>query len=81
MVPFLIIQGLYIERQVPISINYDGEVFNEAFRADLIVESKVILELKSTEQVNKVYHKQLLTYLRLSNRNLGFLLNFRAPLM
>ena len=74
-------RGLSVERQVPISINYDGEVINEAFRADLIVESKVILELKSIEQVNKVHHKQLLTYLRLSNRSLGFLLNFGAPLM
>ena len=59
----------------------EGLTFDEGFRADIIVEGKVILELKSVEQLSKVHHKQLLTYLRLSNLKLGFLLNFGADLM
>ncbi len=74
-------RGLRLARQVPVSIAYEGLTFDEGFRADIIVEGKVILELKSVEQLSKVHHKQLLTYLRLSNLKLGFLLNFGADLM
>ena len=74
-------RGLRLARQVPVSIAYEGLTFDEGFRADNIVEGKVILELKSVEQLSKVHHKQLLTYLRLSNLKLGFLLNFGADLM
>ena len=55
--------------------------FDEGFRADIIVENKVILELKSIEQLSKVHHKQLFTYLKLKKLKLGYLLNFGAPLM
>jgi len=61
--------------------DYDGLRFDEGFRADIIVEGKVILELKSVEQLAKVHHKQLFTYLKLSNKRLGLLLNFGADLM
>jgi len=74
-------QGLYIERQVVIPIEYEGEKFIEGFRADLIVEKKVLLELKSVEQVAPVHKKQLLTYLRLTDLKLGYLLNFGEALM
>ena len=74
-------RGLRIERQVPIPIEYEGLRFNEGFRADIIVEGKVILELKSVEQLAKVHHKQLLTYLRLTDMRLGLILNFGADLM
>ena len=74
-------RGLRVERQVPISIESRGIIFDEAFRADIVVEGKVILELKSVEQVTRVHQKQLLTYLRLTGYKLGFLLNFGEALM
>jgi GxxExxY protein len=69
-------QGLRVERQVPIRISYDELVFDEGFRADLLVEDKVIVELKSVEELARVHSKQVLTQLRLSNRRLGLLINF-----
>jgi GxxExxY protein len=73
--------GLNVERQVPVSIEYDGIKFDEGFRADIIIESKVILELKSVESVTKAHKKQVLTYLRLTGCKLGYLLNFGEDLM
>jgi GxxExxY protein len=69
-------QGLQVQRQVPIPIRYDDLVFDEGFRADLLVEDKVIVELKSVEQLVRVHSKQVLTQLRLSQRRLGLLINF-----
>ena len=69
-------QGLHVERQVPIPIRYDELTFDEGFRADLLVENKVIVELKSLEKLIPVHGKQVLTQLRLSNHRLGLLLNF-----
>ncbi len=73
--------GINVERQVPVSIEYDGIKFDEGFRADIIIENKVILELKSIESVTKAHKKQVLTYLRLTGCKLGFLLNFGEALM
>ena len=70
-----------IERQVSIPIQYDGLDFDEGFRADMVFEDSVILELKSVESVAPVHKKQLLTYLRLTDKRLGLLLNFGAPLI
>ncbi len=69
-------RGLRIKRQVPVAIVYENLKFDEGFRADLIVEDKVIIELKSVEKVNPVHKKQLLTYLRLTDKKLGLLINF-----
>ena len=69
-------QGIRVERQVPIPIHYDELTFEEGFRADLLVEDKVIVELKSVEQLVRVHSKQVLTQLRLSGRRLGLLINF-----
>ena len=74
-------RGLKIERQVPVAIECRGIRFDEGFRADIIVEGKVILELKSVETVNNVHKKQLLTYLKLTGIKLGFLLNFGDEVM
>jgi len=74
-------RGLSVKRQVPIPIQYKQMTFEEAFRADLVVEDKVIIELKSVEQVSQAHKKQLLTYLRLTGCKLGFLLNFGEALM
>ena len=68
--------GLKVERQVPIQIQYDGLVFDEGFRADLVVENAVIVELKSLESLAKVHSKQVLTQLRLGGKRLGLLINF-----
>lgn len=73
--------GLRVERQVPIAIEYRGLRFEEGFRADMVVEDKVILELKCVERLNDAHKKQLLTYLRLTERRLGYLLNFGEALM
>lgn len=73
--------GLSVQRQAPIQILYKAMTFEEAFRADLIVENKVIIELKSIELLNNAHRKQIQTYLRLTNLKLGYLLNFGAALM
>jgi GxxExxY protein len=74
-------QGFNVKRQVAIPINYQGIKFVEAFRADLVIENKVIIELKCVENLNNSHRKQLLTYLRLSEMHLGYLLNFSVSLM
>ena len=74
-------QGLKVQRQVPIPIEYEGIQFDEGFRADLVVEGKVIVELKSEEKVTDVHKKQVETYLKLTGQKLGFLLNFNTELM
>lgn len=74
-------RGLRIERQVAVPIIYKGLHFDEGFRADLIVEGKVIVELKSVERVSAAHKKQVLTYLRLTGCKLGYLLNFGAEVM
>ena len=74
-------RGLEIERQVPIPIEYQGMEFDEAFRADIMIGGKVILELKSVEHATAAHKKQIQTYLRLTGCKLGFLLNFGEALM
>jgi iron complex transport system substrate-binding protein len=71
-------RGFEVERQKVIRFEYDGMVFEEGFRADLIVEGRVIVELKSVERLAPVHSKQVLTYLRLTNRSVGLLINFGA---
>lgn len=74
-------QGLYCQRQVPIPVVYESTRMEIGFRADIIVENKVIIELKSIEAVLPVHKKQLLTYLRLSGLKLGLLINFNEELL
>ena len=74
-------QGFKVNRQVAIPIEYRGIRFEEGFRADLIVENKIIIELKCVEKLNNSHKKQLLTYLRLTGIHLGYLLNFSESLM
>ena len=72
---------LRVRRQVMIPVVYEGVVLEEGFRADLIVEDKVIVELKSVEAVHPVHKKQLLTYLRLADKRVGLLINFNVSLI
>ena len=74
-------RGLRVDRQLPLPIKYKGLEFDEGFRADIVVESLVVLELKSVEKINNAYRKQIQTYLKLSGRKLGYLLNFGEALM
>ena len=68
--------GLSIERQKPILIEYDGQVLGEGFRADIVVDQRLIIEIKSIERMAPVHGKQLLTYLRLAKQPVGLLMNF-----
>ena len=74
-------RGLSVEQQQAIPVVYEGERVDLGFRADLVVEKKVIVEIKSVEAVNPVHHKQLLTYLRLADKRLGLLINFNVALI
>ena len=72
----LVRRGFSVRRQVPVPIEWNGVKFTEGFKADLIVNDKVIVELKSVERLMPVHSKQLLTYLRLMKLRLGLLINF-----
>jgi len=74
-------EGFSVERQVDVPIKYEGIRFEAGFRADMIVDDKVIIELKTVAQITNAHKKQLLTYLRLTNMKLGYLLNFGEALM
>jgi len=69
------------ERQKGIAAIYEGQDLGLGFRADLILERKLVIELKSVERIEKVHHKVLLTYLKLSNIKLGLLINFNVNLI
>ena len=71
--------NLKVDRQKPIKIKYQDVVLDEGFRVDLLVEDKLLIELKSTERHMPVHAKQVLTYLRLMDLPLGLLMNFGAP--
>jgi GxxExxY protein len=71
-------RGLNFERQKPIPITYKDIHLKEGFRTDFIVENKIIVELKSVESITRVHQKQLLTYLRLTTKKLGLLINFNT---
>ena len=73
--------GLKVETQKPIPVIWEGTKLNIGFRADLIVENKVIVEIKSVEKIANVHPKQLLTYLKITNLKLGLLINFNEELI
>ncbi len=72
-------RGLPYLRQVDIPIVYDGILFNEGLRLDVLVEDVVICELKAVDEMNPVWEAQLLSHLKLSSKKLGFLINFNVP--
>ncbi len=74
-------RGLRVARQVSMPLEFDGHKFEAAFRIDLLVEERLILEIKAVEQLSKAHGKQLLTYLRLLKQPVGLLLNFSAATM
>ena len=71
-------RDLKVERQLPVPIFYKGNLLKTELRLDLLVEDEVIVELKSVEEMKKVFAKQLLTYLRLLDKRVGILVNFNT---
>ena len=74
-------RGLHVERQLPVPIVWEDIQFEEGYRLDLMVEGKVLVEVKSVEAVVPVHKKQLLTYLRLMDKRLGLVINFNEELI
>lgn len=74
-------RGLRVARQVAVPVVFDGQQFDAAFRIDLLVEDRLVLEIKAVEQLSKAHAKQLLTYLRLLKQPVGVLLNFSGATM
>lgn len=74
-------RGLRVQRQAPIAVRYESLLFDLGFKADMLVNDLVIVELKSVEQVARVHKKQVLTYIRLADRRLGLLINFDSNLI
>ena len=73
--------GYQVGRQLDIPITYDGITFDEGLRLDLLVEDRVIVELKAVELVNPVWEAQVISHLKLTGKRLGYLVNFNVPLM
>jgi len=74
-------KDLKYDRQIGVDVYHDGKLIGEGFRADIIVENKVIIEIKSVEKIIPVHLKQLRTYLRITNLKLGMLFNFNCELI
>ncbi|MBP9070493.1 MAG: GxxExxY protein [Bacteroidia bacterium] len=74
-------RGFSVERQMNVPIVYDGVEFNELLKMDLLVNGKVIVELKSIENHNKLWEAQILSHLKLTKLHLGYLINFNVPLI
>jgi GxxExxY protein len=73
--------GVQVQRQLTIPIVYDGIKFDEGLRLDLLVENKIIVEIKAIEMVNPVWEAQIISHLKLTGLKLGFLINFNVPLI
>jgi GxxExxY protein len=74
-------RGLTCQRQVDIPIEYDGLKFDEGLRLDVIVEGLIICEIKAVDKTNSVWVAQLLSYLKLAGKRIGFLINFNVPML
>ena len=70
--------GLEAKNQVPVKINYKGEDLGDGLRMDILVENKLVIELKSVEELSPIHYKQLLTYLKLTGKQVGLLINFNV---
>ena len=77
----LVARGLKVVRQVPVPLIFDGQAFEAAFKIDILVEDRLILEIKSVDRLNKAHARQLLTYLRIFKQPVGLLLNFSEATM
>ena len=74
-------RGLIVNQMIPVQLSYKGTSINKAYVIDILVEDEIILELKSVDGLLKIHEAQILSYLRLTNKRLGFLVNFNVPLL
>ncbi len=74
-------RGLCVARQHPVPLTYDGHFFDAVFRIDILVENRLVLEIKAVDQLSKAHARQLLTYLRILKQPVGLILNFSAAIM
>jgi GxxExxY protein len=74
-------EGFIVDRQVEIPIQYDGITFDEGLRLDILIDQKVVVEVKAVDQVNPVWQAQILSHLKLTGLRLGYLINFNVPLI
>ena len=74
-------RGFHPQRQVDLPITYDGIIFDEGLRLDVLVDDLAVCELKAVDQVNPVWEAQLLSHLKLTGKRLGFLINFNVPVI
>ncbi len=70
-----------LKRQEPVTVEYDDLIISGAFKMDLLIEDKVVVELKSTDKILPIHESQILTYMRLARKDIGLLINFNVPLI
>lgn len=75
------IRGIFAEHQVPVPLFYKGEDLNKDFRIDILIEKELVVELKSVDYILPVHEAQIISYLKLTDKKLGFLINFNVPLL
>ena len=75
------LRGIYAENQVPVPLFYKGKQLNKDFRIDILVEKEIVIELKAVDILLPVHDAQIISYLKLTNKKLGFLINFNVPLV
>ena len=74
-------RGLVVNQMIPVHLHYKGTPINKAYVIDILVEDEIILELKSVDALLQIHEAKILSYLRLTNKRLGFLINFNVPLL
>ena len=75
------LRGIFAENQVPVPLFYKGEDLNKDYRIDILVEKEIIIELKAVEYILPVHEAQIISHLKLTDKRLGFLINFNVPLL
>jgi GxxExxY protein len=74
-------RGMFVSMLVPVPLHYKGEALNKDYVIDILVEDEVILELKAVDSILPVHEAQIISYLKIANKRLGFLINFNVPLL
>ncbi len=75
------LRGICLESQVPLPLNYKGKLLQKEFRIDMLIENEIVVEIKAVEALLTVHTAQIISYLKLANKRLGFLINFNVPLL
>jgi len=75
------LRNIHVENQIPVPLYYKGENLNKDFRIDILVEKEIVIELKAVDYILPVHEAQIISYLKLTDKKLGFLINFNVPLL